>query len=98
MFIFGNLFITVGRLLSFLISIYIPLIIIRALMSWFNPDPFNKVVRVIIDLTEPFLGAIRRILPATGGFDLSPVAAIAILYFTRNFVVMTLIDLGYSLR
>lgn len=98
MFIFGNLFLTIGRLLNFLIGLYIWLIIIRALMSWFNPDPYNRLVRVIIDLTEPFLGAIRRFLPSMGGFDLSPVAAIAILYFTKSFIVMTLIDLGYKLR
>ena len=98
MFIFGNLFLTIGKLLAFLINVYIWLIIIRALLSWFNPDPFSKPVRVITGLTEPLLKPIRRILPDTGGLDLAPIAAIAVLYFTRSFLVMTIIDIGYKLR
>jgi YggT family protein len=46
-----------------LFRVYLILIIIRALMSWFNPDPKAPLVRVLIWLTEPALSPIRRIIP-----------------------------------
>lgn len=98
MFVFGNLFITVGKLLNFLIGAYIWLIIVRALMSWFNPDPFSRLSRVIYDLTEPALRPFRRLIPISSAFDLSPVIAVILLYFIRSFLVASLIDYGYRIH
>ncbi len=46
-----------------LIRIYLALIIIRAVISWFNPDPKAPLVRFLAWLTEPALEPIRRIMP-----------------------------------
>ncbi len=54
-------------------------IIIRALMSWFNPSPDNPVVRIVYELTEPILAPIRRYLPPTGGIDWSPLIAMLLM-------------------
>ena len=51
-------------------------IIIRALISWFNPNWHNPFATVLIDVTEPILKAIRRILPDLGPIDFSPLVAI----------------------
>ena len=59
------------------ISIYIWIIIIRALISWVNPDPFNPIVRFLYRATEPVLRPVRRSLPTYQiGIDLSPLLVI----------------------
>lgn len=54
-------------------------IIIRALMSWISQGR-NPVDQLLIQLTEPLLSPIRRLLPSMGGIDLSPMVLILILY------------------
>ncbi len=50
-------------ILILILRIYLALIIIRALMSWFNPDPEAPLVRLLTWLTEPVLAPFRRIIP-----------------------------------
>lgn len=47
-------------------------VLIRVILSWVAPDPYNPVVRVIVQVTEPIMAPIRKLLPPMGGFDLSP--------------------------
>ncbi|AWH89337.1 YggT family protein [Limnobaculum parvum] len=54
-------------------------IIIRSLMSWISQGR-NPVDQLLIQLTEPLLSPIRRLLPSMGGIDLSPMVLILILY------------------
>lgn len=49
------------------------LILARIVVSWIRVDPYHPIVRAIFDLTEPLLGPIRRRMPSTGMFDLSPI-------------------------
>ena len=98
MFVIGNLLIAVGLILNFVIGIYIWIIIIRAVMSWFNPDPYNRLIRFIVAITEPLLSEVRRIIPLMGGMDLSPMIVIVLLYFTRSFVVSTILEIGHRLQ
>lgn len=55
------------------------LIFARVIMSWVAPRGGGGFVAVVYQLTEPILGPIRRILPATGGIDFAPFVAIIIL-------------------
>jgi YggT family protein len=54
-------------------------IIIRALMSWFNPSPDNPIVRFVIEITEPVLAPLRRIVPRIGMIDITPIVAILLM-------------------
>ncbi len=72
------------RILSTILALYWYVILARVLMSWFNPNPYNPIVDAIYRLTEPVLAPIRRILPAMGGFDLSPLVVFFILMFLQN--------------
>jgi len=70
------------------ITVYIWIIIIRALISWVNPDPFNPVVRFLYRATEPVLRPIRRKLPTfQSGLDLSPLLVILGLEIVDRFVL-----------
>lgn len=64
---------------STLIYILNMAIIIRALMSWFNPSPENPIVRFVIEITEPVLAPLRRIVPRIGMIDISPLVAILLM-------------------
>jgi YggT family protein len=98
MFVFGNLLGALAQVLHMIITIYIWVVIISALISWVNPDPYNPVVRFLRGATEPLLFRIRRYLPAFGGIDFSPFVLILGLYFVDMFVVKTLMDVGYRIR
>jgi YggT family protein len=79
-------------LLSQIITIYVWILIIGAVLSWliaFNVvNTQNKVVYTVMDiiyrLTEPALAPIRRFLPNLGGIDISPIVLILALFFLRN--------------
>lgn len=78
--------------------IYMWIIIIAALISWVNPDPYNPIVRFLHRVTEPFLRRIRRYLPVNLGIDFSPLIAILIILFIQKFLVATLYDAARRMR
>ena len=69
-----------------LLQIYNFLILARVLLSWFIQDPSNKIYQFLQSVTEPILGPLRRILPAMGGWDLSPIVA----YLLINIIIRLL--------
>ena len=98
MFVLGNFIIAIAQIVSAILTILTWIIVIRALISWVNPDPYNQIVQFLYRVTEPILMPIRRILPAMGGFDLSPIVALVGIMFIRSFVVQTLIEFGMRLK
>lgn len=77
----GLLMLTVLELLKLLINIYLWGVIIQAVMSWFNPDPYHPAARVLAQLTAPVLRPARRIVPPISGVDLSPMLVVVALIF-----------------
>ena len=76
------------NVLHLAITIYIWLIIIRALISWVSPDPFNPIVRFLYRATEPVLRPVRQALPTYQiGLDLSPLLVIIGLEIVDRFVL-----------
>jgi len=99
MFIIVNLLDAVSLVIHYLLNIYMWLIIIRALLSWVNPDPYNPIVSFLYQVTEPVLYRIRRFLPFRGpGIDLSPILVFIIIIFLDRFLVGTLQDIVVRLR
>lgn len=100
MFIASNFLFALAKVLNFLLTAFTWLIIIRALISWVSPDPYNPIVQFLYKVTEPILRSIRKLLPFTSriGIDLSPIIAILIIIFCKSFFVQTLFDLAYKIR
>ncbi len=98
MFVLGNLFIALGNILDIILNIYTWVIIIAALISWVNPDPYNPIVRFLYRVTEPVLRPIRRRLGFFGGIDFSPLVVLLGIMFLRFFVVRSIIELGYKMK
>jgi len=97
MFAFGNLFMTLARMLDLILEVMWWLILVRALVSWVSPSPFNPIVQFLYRTTEPVLQPIRRFLPMTG-IDFSPLVAFLLILFLRGFLVRTVYDFGLQLR
>jgi YggT family protein len=89
MFVARQLLLALAQLLDYLLWAYLWIIIIRALLSWVNPDPGNPIVRFLYQVTEPVLRPIRRRLPMTG-IDFSPIVVILAIYFLQWFLVPVL--------
>jgi YggT family protein len=87
----GALIWVVGFILYGLLSIYILLIIIRIIFSWGMLSYSNRIMRFLIDTTEPLLGPLRRIIPPLGWMDISPIVAILIVWLFQQAVAGTLL-------
>lgn len=98
MFVLGNLFIVLANVIDIGLFIYMWIVIIRALISWVSPDPYNPIVRFLYRVTEPVLRPVRRVLPIGGmGIDFSPLIVILVIYFLRIFLVGILSQLAAKL-
>ncbi len=65
-------------------------ILLRVLISWIQPDPYNPIVRVIYDITEPILAPLRRYVPPLGGVDLTPMVALILLDLLERVILSLL--------
>lgn len=95
MFIIGNFLFGVAKVLNIALTVYMWIIIARAVLSWVNPDPFNPIVRIINQVTEPVLSRVRRHVPAVvGGIDFSPIIVLLAVVFLQAFLVQSLMQLA----
>ena len=95
MFIVQNFFAALASVIHLFLTLYMYIIIARAVMSWFNPNPYNSIVRFIYQITDPVLERVRRFVPPISGLDLSPIIAVFIIIFIDRFLVATLRGLAY---
>jgi YggT family protein len=103
MFVAGNFLSALAVVIHMILSTYMWVVIIRAVLSWVNPDPGNPIVQTLNRLTDPLLDPIRRKLfrlmgHGGVGIDLSPLVLIAAIYLVDYFVVATLHDLDVRLH
>ncbi len=90
-------------LLNTVITLYIWLLVAAAVLSWlvaFNViNTHNRFVYMVGDflyrITEPVLRPIRRVLPAMGGIDLSPMVLILLLLFLQQVLARLYVNIAY---
>jgi YggT family protein len=89
-----------ANIVNVVLTIYYWLIIIRALLSWVNPDPYNPAVNFLNRVTEPVLAPLRRALPLglSYGIDISPLIAIFVIFFFKSLIVRALLLLATKLN
>jgi len=98
MFVIGNLIYAVAIILDYALKIANWLIIIRALLSWVNPDPLNPIVQFLYNVTEPLLMPFRKVFPIyTIGVDISPIFALIFIWFMKLFLIRTLFGVAMRL-
>ncbi|MEK6581119.1 MAG: YggT family protein [Nitrospirota bacterium] len=99
MFIIVNLILAIANILDVLLSVYKWVIIIAALISWVNPDPYNPIVKFLYSVTEPVFRPIRRLIGyRLGPIDISPLIVILAIIFAQSFLIRSLIEFAYKLK
>jgi len=97
MFILGYFLQAVAGVLHILFMTATIVIIARAVLSWVSPDPYNQIVRIIIQLSEPLLFPVRKRVPYLGGIDFSPLIVLLAIMFLDNFLVASLNRIALSM-
>lgn len=99
MIILANLLNAVAVVLNMVLGTLLIIVVLRALISWVNPDPYNPVVRFLVGTTEPFLKHLRRFVPPVAGrVDITPLILLLVIYFLQAFLVQTLFDFSTQMR
>ena len=97
----GVLLLGLAFVLHLAIQVYLFSILIMVVLSWLAPSRqvgASPVVDVLLFLTEPVLRPLRRRLPVMGGFDVSPIVAMVLLYLLLLLVYAPLLDFAGGLR
>ncbi|MFN3568228.1 MAG: YggT family protein [Caldimicrobium sp.] len=76
------------RIIDLALSIYIVLIIARALLSWITLPSYHPVITLIYKVTEPVLKPFRKLIPPVGGIDVSPLVVIFLIYFLQELLAI----------
>ena len=96
---FSNFLTAIAKVLDVVLSIFMWIVIARAILSWVSPDPYNPIVRFIHNITEPVLHQIRKRVPINfGGIDFSPILVLLAVIFLHRFVIQSLYELALTLR
>jgi YggT family protein len=80
-------------IVDYAFTLYSIILLARVLISWFSVDPYNPIVRVLHQLTEPLLAPIRRLLPQTGAIDFSPLIGFVVIVLAQRIVIGLLLSL-----
>jgi YggT family protein len=86
-----SLIATMGYLLYGLLGLYSLAIFVRIILSWGTVSYRNRIMRFLINITEPLLGPLRRYVPPVGAFDISPIVAFVIIWLMQAAVAGTLL-------
>jgi len=98
MFVLSNFILALARIVDIVLTAYMWVIIFRAVISWVNPDPYNKIVIFLYRITEPVLRPVRRLLPLRNvGIDFSPIIVILVIFFLQYFLVASIVELARHL-
>ncbi|MGI5920699.1 MAG: YggT family protein [Syntrophomonadaceae bacterium] len=81
----------IAQVVDIIFEVLVWLIIIRCVLSFIRHDPRQPIIRFIYDVTEPIMGPFRRLIPATGGIDFSPIVAVLAVEFVRRIVIKLII-------
>jgi YggT family protein len=100
-FILGNALIGLARVLNWLLTIYIYVLIARAVISWVSADPRNPIVRFLYMVTEPAIRAVRRMLPTSLRYfplDIAFLVLFGLVLFVQYGIIPSLLRLGVELQ
>jgi YggT family protein len=91
------LLVGLAETLGLVLWIAFALILVRVILSFIQPAGHSPALPIIVQLTEPVLAPLRRVLPGLGGLDLSPLFAMLMISLARVLIIAPLTDLGLAL-
>ena len=97
MFILSQIIQSLALLVSLVFNVVYFILVIRIILSWVNPDPYNEIVQIIHRVTDPILLPFRKLPLNVGGIDFSPIVAFIVLAVLKNFIVNVLYQIAARL-
>lgn len=86
-----------AQMFQLIMTVYIYIVVARAIISWVNPDPYNPIVRFLHNATDPVLDRIRKLIPLQfNGIDFTPILFLFGLFFIQRVVSQLLLRLASS--
>ena len=83
-----------ARFIDIVVRLLSLAILVRVLLSWIPIDRNGRFAEIILQITEPVVGPIRKVLPTLGGLDFSPMIAMILLEMVRTVVINLLLALA----
>jgi len=93
----GLLVHSIGDVLMQISQVFFFAVLIRIILSWVAPNSYNPVVSLVYSLSEPVMAPVRRIIPAFGGLDLSPIVVFIVLTLIQKVLIQPMLDIGRAL-
>jgi YggT family protein len=90
----GVFVLSVAELFQLAVYVMVVSMFVRAILSWISMGRPHPMLRLLHSFTEPLMRPARRILPATGGFDISPMIVFLVLMLILKLLVQPLLDQG----
>lgn len=84
----------IADLVSLTFTVFLMAIIIKVILSWISPGQYNPIIGLVSTLVAPVLRPVRKIIPAIGGLDLSPIFAALIIMVAKLLIVPPIVYLG----
>ncbi len=81
---------SLAEILNTILTIFMFILVARALFSWFDPTYQTPIGRFLFAITEPIVGPVRQVIPNTGVLDLSVMVTMFLIIILRQLVVSTL--------
>jgi YggT family protein len=94
----SNFLFATAEISDIVLTAYMWIVIIAAIISWVSPNPYNPVVRFLYAVTGPILRPIRRLIGFKIGVDLSPAVVILCILFVKYFLIASLKDIAFKIR
>jgi YggT family protein len=95
----SNFILAIARVGDMALSLLWVILLVRVVISWFSPDPYNQLVQILYKITEPILNPIRRAIPMFNlGIDFSPIIAFFGIVFLQTFLIQSLKQLALYLQ
>ncbi|MBF0491328.1 MAG: YggT family protein [Deltaproteobacteria bacterium] len=91
----GYLILSLAKITDLLLNLYTFVLAAAVLISWINPDPYNPIVRILRQLTDPVLDKIRQYMPSALRrlpMDISPIIALIFIILIQTILVNLLYD------
>jgi YggT family protein len=80
----------IRNFVEILVQVLVIAIFLRAIITWFRLAPDNPIQVILIQVTEPILSPLRRVVPSLGMFDITPWIAMILLQFLGSLIVNNL--------
>jgi len=81
------------QVVNIVFEVLIWLVIVRCILSFVRHNPYQPLIRFVYDVTEPIMAPFRKLIPAAGGLDFSPIVVLLVLSLVQSMIIRLLLTI-----